>query len=49
MLNSILPEVLDSELKEVTCEWIREQSLNEKCIKSLANHDIDIKPQVIEF
>ena len=25
MLNSILPEVLDSELKEVTCEWITKQ------------------------
>ena len=25
MLNSILPEVLDSELKKVTCEWITKQ------------------------
>jgi len=25
MLNSILPEILDSELKEVTCEWITTQ------------------------
>lgn len=25
MLNSILPEILDSELKEVTCEWITKQ------------------------
>ena len=25
MLNSILPEVLDSELEKVTCEWITKQ------------------------
>ena len=25
MLNSILPEILDSELKKVTCEWITKQ------------------------
>lgn len=25
MLNSILPEILDSELKTVTCEWITKQ------------------------
>ena len=25
MLNSILPEILDSELKKVTCEWITTQ------------------------
>ena len=25
MLNSILPEILDSELKKVTCEWITSQ------------------------
>ena len=25
MLNSILPEILDSELKKVTCEWIIKQ------------------------
>ncbi len=25
MLNSILPEILDSKLKKVTCEWITKQ------------------------
>ena len=25
MLNSILPEILDSELRKVTCEWITSQ------------------------
>lgn len=29
--------------------WIREQSLDENCIESLANHDPDIKPHVIEL
>lgn len=28
MLNSILPEILDSELKEVTGEWITKQGKN---------------------
>lgn len=29
--------------------WIREQSLNSNCIESLANHDPDVEPHVIEF
>lgn len=29
--------------------WIREQSLDKNCIESLANHDPDIKPHVIEL
>lgn len=29
--------------------WIREQSLDENCVESLANHDPDIKPHVIEL
>ena len=29
--------------------WIREQSLAPNCIESLANHDSDIQPHVIEF
>lgn len=29
--------------------WIREQSLDPNCIESLANHDSDIQPHVIEF
>lgn len=35
--------------QKISLEWIREQSLNENCIKSIANHDIDIKQQIIEF
>ncbi len=29
--------------------WIRKQSLSEKCVASLANHDPDVHPQIIEF
>lgn len=35
--------------QKISLEWIREMSLNENCLKSVANHDIDIEPQVIEF
>ena len=28
IVNSILPEILDSELKKVTCEWITKQGKN---------------------
>ena len=35
--------------QKISLEWIREQSLNENCIKSLANHDIDVKQQIIEL
>lgn len=29
--------------------WIREQSLDPNCLESLANHDPDIEPHIIEF
>ena len=29
--------------------WIREQSLDPDCVESLANHDPDIRPHVIEL
>lgn len=29
--------------------WIRETSLHENCIESLANHDPDVTPHVIEL
>lgn len=29
--------------------WIREQSLRPECVESLANHDPDVKPHVIEL
>lgn len=30
-------------------EWIREQSLDPCCVESLANHDPDVKPHIIEL
>lgn len=39
----------DKEKQKKSLEWIREQSMNEKCVESLANHDCDIKPHVIRL
>ena len=39
----------DKELQKKSLAWIREQSLDENCIESLANHDPDIAPHVIEL
>jgi len=30
-------------------EWIREQSLDPHCVESLANHDPDVVPHIIEL
>lgn len=30
-------------------EWIREQSMDKRCIASIANHDSDVRPGVIEL
>ena len=38
---------LDKENQKKSLEWIREQSMNENCVKSLANHDPDVIPHVI--
>jgi len=39
----------DKQLQKQSLEWIREQSLDENCVESLANHDPDIAPHVIEL
>ncbi len=39
----------DKELQKQSLAWIREQSMDSNCIKSLANHDPDIKPHIIEL
>ena len=39
----------DKKLQRQSLQWIREQSLSPDCIESLANHDIDIKPHIIEL
>ena len=39
----------DKQLQKQSLAWIREQSLDPDCIESLANHDPDIVPHVIEL
>ena len=40
---------LDKEMQRKSLQWIREQSVDANCIESLATHDTDIKPHVIEL
>lgn len=40
---------LDKEMQKKSLMWIREQSMDTNCIESLATHDTDIKPHVIEL
>ncbi len=40
---------LDEKQALQSLAWIREASLNENCVESLANHDADIAPHVIEL
>ena len=39
----------DKQLQKQSLAWIRQQSLDENCVESLANHDPDIAPHVIEL
>lgn len=39
----------DKQLQKKSLAWIREQSLDPDCVESLANHDPDIVPHVIEL
>lgn len=39
----------DKTLQKQSLAWIRVQSLDENCVESLANHDPDILPHVIEL
>ena len=40
---------LDKQMQRKSLEWIREQSLDPDCMESLATHDTDIKPHIIEL
>ena len=40
---------LDKQMQRKSLEWIREQSLDPDCMESLATHDADIKPHIIEL
>lgn len=39
----------DKQLQKQSLAWIRDQSLDENCVESLANHDPDIAPHIIEL
>ena len=39
----------DKEAQKNSLAWIREQSLDENCIESLANHDPNITPHIIQL
>lgn len=39
----------DKEAQKKSLVWIREQSLSDGCVESLANHDPDVVPHVIEL
>jgi len=40
---------LDKKLQRQSLQWIREQSMSLDCVESLATHDTDIQPHVIEL
>ena len=39
----------DKEQQKASLAWIREQSLDPMCVESLANHDPDVEPHIIEL
>ena len=39
----------DKTAQKQSLEWIREQSLDVNCVESLANHDPDVQPHIIEL
>ena len=40
---------LDKNLQRQSLQWIREQSMLSDCLESLATHDTDVTPHVIEL
>lgn len=44
-----MPVSLVKQKQRQSLQWIREQSMDERCIESLATHDTDIRPHVIEL
>lgn len=39
----------DKQKQKMSLDWIRKQSLDENCVESIANHDVDVKPHVIDL
>ena len=40
---------LDKQMQRQSLLWIREQSMDANCIESVATHDMDVLPHVIEL
>ena len=48
--DMILPGIADNRQEQLaSLEWIREMSMNGNCVESLANHDVEIHPHVIDL
>lgn len=46
----ILPGIADNRSEQLeSLRWIREMSMSPDCIESLANHDAEVEPHIIEF
>lgn len=46
----IRPGIADNRKEQLmSLQWIREMSMNDNCVESLANHDIEVKPHMIEL
>lgn len=46
----ILPGIADNRRKQLaSLQWIREISLNDDCVESLASHDVEVQPHIIEL
>lgn len=41
--------VYDKKMQRQSLQWIREQSMSPDCIESLATHDTEVQPHVIEI
>ncbi len=40
---------MDKAKQKKSLEWIREQSLNDKCVESIANHDVNVREHIVEL
>lgn len=48
--DMVLPGIsMDKEAQRASLEWIRATAADHRCIETLANHDTEVKPHVIEL
>lgn len=46
----ILPGIADNRKEQLSSlQWIRRMSMNDNCVETLANHDVEIEPHTIEL